>query len=165
MSSSSICVIKEGLNDCARSGASVESSASPAAATAESGCLQLTSSTHEKLIHTTSTLTGKLSAPQSLGHQGTFLVQISFTQSEKMQDKVFFTHSKAAVALCIVLLMLTQQVCAGPLPPQVRSEQSPDVSVRSLRRTARMTPLWRIMSSKPYGAFCQNNYECSTGLC
>ncbi|KAF3837366.1 hypothetical protein F7725_004830, partial [Dissostichus mawsoni] len=140
MSSSSICVIKEGLNDCARSGASV-------------------------LIHTTSTLTGKLSAPQSLGHQGTFLVQISFTQSEKMQDKVFFTHSKAAVALCIVLLMLTQQVCAGPLPPQVRSEQSPDVSVRSLRRTARMTPLWRIMSSKPYGAFCQNNYECSTGLC
>ncbi|KAK1889683.1 Liver-expressed antimicrobial peptide 2 [Dissostichus eleginoides] len=73
-----------------------------------------------------------------------------------MQDKVFFTHSKAAVALCIVLLMLTQQV---------RSEQSPDVSVRSLRRTARMTPLWRIMSSKPYGAFCQNNYECSTGLC
>ncbi|KAK5848213.1 hypothetical protein PBY51_005846 [Eleginops maclovinus] len=85
-----------------------------------------------------------------------------------MQDnKVFFTHSKAAVALCMALLMLTQQVCAGPLAPQVKSssELSADVSVRTLRRTARMTPLWRIINSKPFGAYCQNNYECSTGLC
>lgn len=28
-----------------------------------------------------------------------------------------------------------------------------------------MSPLWRIMNSKPFGAYCQNNYECSTGLC
>lgn len=36
---------------------------------------------------------------------------------------------------------------------------------RVLRRTARMTPLWRTMGTKPYGAYCQNNYECSTGIC
>lgn len=36
---------------------------------------------------------------------------------------------------------------------------------RSLRRMARMTPLWRIMGTKPHGAYCQNNYECSTGIC
>nr|AWO67306.1 LEAP-2 [Oplegnathus fasciatus] len=85
-----------------------------------------------------------------------------------MQEKGFFTQRKAAVALCIVLLMLAQQVCAGPLVPQVQSssDQKADSSgVRVLRRIARMTPLWRIMNSKPFGAYCQNNYECSTGLC
>ncbi|XP_076581311.1 liver-expressed antimicrobial peptide 2 [Chaetodon auriga] len=85
-----------------------------------------------------------------------------------MPERVFFSQRKAAVALCIVLLVLTQQVCAGPLVPQVQSgsDQRPDSSgVHTLRRIARMTPLWRIMSSKPFGAYCQNNYECSTGLC
>ncbi|KAM9335808.1 liver-expressed antimicrobial peptide 2 [Symphorus nematophorus] len=85
-----------------------------------------------------------------------------------MQETVLFSQRKAAVALCIVLLMLAQQVCAGPLVPQVRSspEQGADSSgVHTLRRTARMTPLWRIMNSKPFGAYCQNNYECTTGLC
>ncbi|XP_018559306.1 liver-expressed antimicrobial peptide 2 [Lates calcarifer] len=88
-----------------------------------------------------------------------------------MQEKHFFGQRKAAVALCIVLLMLVQQVFAGPLTSQVQS--SPDQSadsrgehiVHTLRRIARMTPLWRIMNSKPFGAYCQNNYECSTGLC
>ncbi|XP_070786058.1 liver-expressed antimicrobial peptide 2 [Enoplosus armatus] len=85
-----------------------------------------------------------------------------------MQDKGFFTQRKAAVALCIVLLMLAQQVYAGPLVPPVQSssDQKADSSgVHALRRIARMTPLWRIMNSKPFGAYCQNNYECSTGLC
>ncbi|KAF1380837.1 hypothetical protein PFLUV_G00168150 [Perca fluviatilis] len=84
-----------------------------------------------------------------------------------MQEKGFFTQRKAAVALCIVLLMLAQQVCAGPLVPQVQSsaDRKADSSGQTLRRTARMTPLWRIMNSKPFGAYCQNNYECSTGLC
>ncbi|KAG7233824.1 hypothetical protein INR49_006541 [Caranx melampygus] len=50
------------------------------------------------------------------------------------------------------------------------SDQSPagpkgEVSVHTQRRIARMTPLWRIMNSKPFGAYCQNNYECSTGIC
>ncbi|XP_040887812.1 liver-expressed antimicrobial peptide 2 [Toxotes jaculatrix] len=88
-----------------------------------------------------------------------------------MQEKHVFSHRKAAVALCMVLLMLAQQVCAGPLASQVqsRSDQRADSrgehAVHTLRRIARMTPLWRIMNSKPFGAYCQNNYECSTGLC
>ncbi|XP_044198358.1 liver-expressed antimicrobial peptide 2 [Thunnus albacares] len=89
-----------------------------------------------------------------------------------MQEKVFFTQRKAAVALCLVLLMLAQQVCAGPLASRVQSssDRSADsrgehTVVHTLRRIARMTPLWRIMNSKPFGAYCRNNYECSTGLC
>ncbi|KAI5096695.1 liver-expressed antimicrobial peptide 2, partial [Silurus meridionalis] len=34
-----------------------------------------------------------------------------------------------------------------------------------LHRNARMTPLWRILSSKPHGAYCHDHIECSTGLC
>ncbi|XP_008292487.1 liver-expressed antimicrobial peptide 2 [Stegastes partitus] len=88
-----------------------------------------------------------------------------------MQDAGFFTQKKTVVALCIVLVMLAQQVCAGPLVSQVQSssDRSADSrgeqTVHVLRRIARMTPLWRIMNSKPFGAYCQNNYECSTGLC
>nr|XP_057922964.1 liver-expressed antimicrobial peptide 2 [Doryrhamphus excisus] len=59
------------------------------------------------------------------------------------------------VALCLVLLVLTQQVGSGPV-------QSPE---HTGKRIARTSPLWRIMNSKPFGAYCQNNYECSTGLC
>ncbi|XP_068569341.1 liver-expressed antimicrobial peptide 2 [Cebidichthys violaceus] len=82
-----------------------------------------------------------------------------------MQHKGSFNQRKAA--LCIVLLMLAQQVCAGPLGPQVwsSSDQKAESNVPAPRRIARMTPLWRIMNSKPFGAYCQNNYECSTGLC
>ncbi|XP_005750985.1 liver-expressed antimicrobial peptide 2 [Pundamilia nyererei] len=88
-----------------------------------------------------------------------------------MQKTGFFTQKKAAAALCIVLLMVAQQVCAGPLVSQDQSSflQSADLRgsdvVHAPRRIARMTPLWRIMNSKPFGAYCQNNYECSTGLC
>ncbi|XP_077401701.1 liver-expressed antimicrobial peptide 2 [Vanacampus margaritifer] len=58
--------------------------------------------------------------------------------------------------LMLLLLLLPQQVCSGPLAAPVQSPH---------KRVARMSPLWRIMNSKPFGAFCQNNYECSTGLC
>ncbi|KAM6908984.1 liver-expressed antimicrobial peptide 2 [Xenentodon cancila] len=88
-----------------------------------------------------------------------------------MQESGFFTQRKAAVAVCILLLIAAQQVCAGPLASHVQSssDQSSglrgELAVGTLRRVARMTPLWRIMNSKPSGAFCQNNFECSTGLC
>ncbi|KAM9836955.1 liver-expressed antimicrobial peptide 2 [Aulostomus maculatus] len=88
-----------------------------------------------------------------------------------MQEKGVFTQRGSAVALCLVVLVLAQQVFAGPLGSQIRSgsDQSSDLrgthSIKTLKRTARMTPLWRIMNSKPFGAYCQNNYECSTGLC
>ncbi|XP_041636114.1 liver-expressed antimicrobial peptide 2 [Cheilinus undulatus] len=88
--------------------------------------------------------------------------------SLKMQDSSFFTQRRAAVALSFVLLVLAQQVCAGPLAKQVMSssdQKADSTRVLTLRRVARMTPLWRIMNSKPAGAYCQNNYECSTGIC
>ncbi|XP_034532541.1 liver-expressed antimicrobial peptide 2 [Notolabrus celidotus] len=83
--------------------------------------------------------------------------------SVNMQETSFVNQRKAAVALCFVLVVLAQQVCAGPLVHQVQRADS--TGVQTLRRVARMTPLWRIMNSKPFGAYCQNNYECSTGLC
>uniref|UniRef100_A0A667Y5A9 Liver-expressed antimicrobial peptide 2 n=1 Tax=Myripristis murdjan TaxID=586833 RepID=A0A667Y5A9_9TELE len=90
-----------------------------------------------------------------------------------MQDKGFVSKRKAAAALCLVLLVLAQQVCAGPVAPldQVQSDSERPVdslgarAAQAPRRTARMTPLWRLMNSKPFGAYCQYNYECSTGLC
>ncbi|KAM9717192.1 liver-expressed antimicrobial peptide 2 [Menidia menidia] len=88
-----------------------------------------------------------------------------------MQNKSFFIQRRAAVAMSIVLLLLAQQISAGPLVSRAQSdtEQKADSAlehgVHAPRRTARMTPLWRIISSKPSGAFCQNNFECSTGLC
>lgn len=61
--------------------------------------------------------------------------------------------------------LVLEQVRAGPLA-RSSPDQVPDVNrAQAQRRTARMSPLWRIMNSKPFGAYCQNNYECSTGLC
>ncbi|XP_011485975.1 liver-expressed antimicrobial peptide 2 isoform X1 [Oryzias latipes] len=90
----------------------------------------------------------------------------------KMQQKSSLTGKRAAAVMCALLLLMgQQQVCARPMASQAQSgsEQRADVNVQqpvpALRRSARMTPLWRIMSSKPSGAFCQNNFECSTGFC
>lgn len=61
---------------------------------------------------------------------------------------------------------LPLQVSSGPLASETKS--SPDLGLDSrpqVHRVARMTPLWRILNSKPFGAYCQNNYECSTGIC
>ncbi|RVE60291.1 hypothetical protein OJAV_G00179610 [Oryzias javanicus] len=86
----------------------------------------------------------------------------------KMQQKSTLTGRRAVVVMCAVLLLMGQQVCARPTASQGFGQRA-DVDVGqpapALRRSARMTPLWRIMSSKPSGAFCQNNFECSTGFC
>uniref|UniRef100_A0A3Q3WMY8 Uncharacterized protein n=1 Tax=Mola mola TaxID=94237 RepID=A0A3Q3WMY8_MOLML len=82
-----------------------------------------------------------------------------------MQQKVFFSQRKAAVVLSFLLLLLIQQVSAGPLGPSGADQRAHPSGVGTLRRMARMTPLWRIMNSKPFGAYCQNNFECATGIC
>ncbi|KAM9827699.1 liver-expressed antimicrobial peptide 2 [Neosynchiropus ocellatus] len=71
-------------------------------------------------------------------------------------------QSWSAVAVTLVLFLLVQQVSPVPVDTEMKPHQTND---QILRRVARMTPLWRIMNSKPYGAYCQNNYECSTGIC
>ncbi|XP_035263831.1 liver-expressed antimicrobial peptide 2 [Anguilla anguilla] len=70
--------------------------------------------------------------------------------------------SRATAACGLVLLVLIHQVCSHPVPDSVPTHLQ---SGGLLRRIARMTPLWRIMGSKPHGAYCKNNYECSTGIC
>uniref|UniRef100_G3Q4I6 Liver-expressed antimicrobial peptide 2 n=1 Tax=Gasterosteus aculeatus TaxID=69293 RepID=G3Q4I6_GASAC len=84
-----------------------------------------------------------------------------------MQGKGFFVPSGTAAVLCVVLLLMAQQTNAATRPcvrqQALAGALAPNVPVP--RRVARMTPLWRIMNSKPLGAYCQNNYECSTGLC
>lgn len=58
-----------------------------------------------------------------------------------------------------------EQVCASPLARSGPEGVSDAHGAQAQRRIARMSPLWRIMNSKPFGAYCQSNYECSTGLC
>ncbi|XP_060780295.1 liver-expressed antimicrobial peptide 2 [Neoarius graeffei] len=73
--------------------------------------------------------------------------------------------SKALAAWCLVLMVLIQQVASVPVPETEAASDSVQGVQRSLRRVARMTPLWRTVGTKPHGAYCQNNYECSTGIC
>ncbi|KAK1797094.1 hypothetical protein P4O66_008483, partial [Electrophorus voltai] len=72
---------------------------------------------------------------------------------------------KGAAAAWLLLMMLIQQVASSSDPELDASSGSVQGVERPLRRTARMTPLWRIMGTKPQGAYCLNNYECSTGIC
>uniref|UniRef100_A0A3B4A0B1 Uncharacterized protein n=1 Tax=Periophthalmus magnuspinnatus TaxID=409849 RepID=A0A3B4A0B1_9GOBI len=79
-------------------------------------------------------------------------------------DQMLWSVRKAA-ALVLVWILLIQQISAGPVGGSESLVPSQTQTLKTLRRSARMTPLWRIMNSKPFGAYCQNNYECSTGLC
>ncbi|XP_063043064.1 liver-expressed antimicrobial peptide 2 [Engraulis encrasicolus] len=79
-----------------------------------------------------------------------------------MQAQTHICSSMKLSTWCLLALLILQQVSAGP----VLQPDSPSGSVQKvLTRVARMTPLWRIMGTKPFGAYCQNNYECSTGTC
>ncbi|XP_055066727.1 liver-expressed antimicrobial peptide 2 [Paramisgurnus dabryanus] len=80
-----------------------------------------------------------------------------------MQNHNLFNRG-TVVAWWLVFLVLVQQLACSPVPPDKPSTSEQEVQM-SPKRTARMTPLWRIMGTKPHGAFCQNNYECSTGIC
>ncbi|XP_068508907.1 uncharacterized protein, partial [Syngnathus scovelli] len=132
----------------------------------------------------TTTKTTKTSSQQSVFFFG--VLHFLFLQVRiNMQEKSAVPLRKRSLYLLMLLLLLSQQVspaltglsasglndssvhvcaclwqvCSGPLASPVQSPYS------AHKRLARMSPLWRIMNSKPFGAFCQNNYECSTGLC
>ncbi|XP_077088834.1 liver-expressed antimicrobial peptide 2 [Siphateles boraxobius] len=63
----------------------------------------------------------------------------------------------------LILLVLMYQVSTVPL---VTSEVRSDLqSSHILHRKIRMSPLWRIMGFKPYGAYCHDSIECTTGFC
>ncbi|TRY75995.1 hypothetical protein DNTS_027789 [Danionella cerebrum] len=72
----------------------------------------------------------------------------------QMAKFVFFT---------LILLVLMYQISAVPVvTPEVRSDLQKS---QVLNRKIRMSPLWRIMGFKPFGAYCHDNFECTTGLC
>nr|XP_014342082.1 PREDICTED: uncharacterized protein LOC106702918 [Latimeria chalumnae] len=84
---------------------------------------------------------------------------------------------KGAVILCILLVAFSYQVLPKPILSQVSSSLTrregsssavstiDSIGPQILRRWVRMTPFWRTVGSKPYGAYCQNDYECTTKLC
>ncbi|KAJ8282040.1 hypothetical protein COCON_G00045590 [Conger conger] len=76
-----------------------------------------------------------------------------------MQEQIC---SRASAAWGLVLLVFIHQVCANPVQDSTSTHLQEG---GLLKRIARMTPLWRIMGSKPHGAYCKNHHECSTGIC
>ncbi|MCJ8740746.1 hypothetical protein PDJAM_G00062500 [Pangasius djambal] len=74
-------------------------------------------------------------------------------------------YNQTVTILCLLALLFTMhQVSSAPaLLSGVTSDIEQSDAV--LHRKARMTPLWRILASKPHGAYCHDHIECSTGLC
>ncbi|KAF7697171.1 liver-expressed antimicrobial peptide 2-like [Silurus meridionalis] len=71
---------------------------------------------------------------------------------------------KITILYLLALIFTLHQASGAPTQTHEDTlgiEQSDTV----LHRNARMTPLWRILSSKPHGAYCHDHIECSTGLC
>ncbi|XP_007248122.2 liver-expressed antimicrobial peptide 2 [Astyanax mexicanus] len=104
--------------------------------------------------------------PESLLPEFTEIVQRNCgeTHSFRMQEQRHFRRISVTV-WCLVIFVVVQQVAPGPVPDRDGKSDSVQGAAKSHRRLARMTPLWRIMGTKPQGAYCQNNYECSTGVC
>nr|AIZ00779.1 liver-expressed antimicrobial peptide 2B precursor [Plecoglossus altivelis] len=70
----------------------------------------------------------------------------------------------AVLSCCLLAVLLLQQISCGPVPSRTGGQS--DLEDRGvLKRSARMTPLWRVMGNKPFGAYCQDHVECSTGIC
>ncbi|XP_030194883.1 liver-expressed antimicrobial peptide 2 [Gadus morhua] len=90
-----------------------------------------------------------------------------------MQELKYSSWTRMTTPLLLALLVLTQQVVSSPFHRAVSTSPGSDDGPGALeverapvlRRVARMSPLWRLMNSKPLGAYCHSNYECSTGLC
>ncbi|CAL1589881.1 unnamed protein product [Knipowitschia caucasica] len=83
---------------------------------------------------------------------------------------------RKCAALLLVWTLAFQQVCSSPVvsvggslsliqSQTLQTQQTQQRSQPQRRRTARMSPLWRINNSKPFGAYCQNGYECLSGIC
>ncbi|XP_056302563.1 liver-expressed antimicrobial peptide 2-like [Danio aesculapii] len=73
-----------------------------------------------------------------------------------------FNLAKAGFCM-LTLQVLIYQVSS--LPVMTPEFQSGLQSSKILNRKVRMSPLWRIMGYKPYGAHCHDNIECNTGFC
>ncbi|CAM5139773.1 unnamed protein product [Eretmochelys imbricata] len=87
--------------------------------------------------------------------------------------------TRRALLICVVLLLLSSwQGTSGPAgsrmllsttasqvsyPPAIL-KSGPDGGPAH-HRAVRMTPFWRMVGSKPLGAYCRHGLECSTKMC
>ncbi|XP_051532771.1 liver-expressed antimicrobial peptide 2-like [Myxocyprinus asiaticus] len=73
-----------------------------------------------------------------------------------------FNLAKFGYCMLLLLVLIYQASSVPVVTHEVQSDLQPS---HRLHRKIRMSPLWRIMGFKPYGAYCQDNIECSTGFC
>uniref|UniRef100_A0A8C4WBU5 Liver-expressed antimicrobial peptide 2 n=1 Tax=Gopherus evgoodei TaxID=1825980 RepID=A0A8C4WBU5_9SAUR len=65
------------------------------------------------------------------------------------------------MALSLILLSITaSQVSSPPAILKSGLDEGP-----TRHRAVRMTPFWRMVGSKPLGAYCRHGLECSTKMC
>ncbi|XP_043913490.1 liver-expressed antimicrobial peptide 2-like isoform X2 [Protopterus annectens] len=80
--------------------------------------------------------------------------------------------------LCIILMLTclvsSSPITASDLPHLTGNEPASSMQMSVLKfsagtsvrkRSSRMTPLWRMVGSKPHGAYCQYDHECLTRIC
>nr|XP_033800239.1 liver-expressed antimicrobial peptide 2 [Geotrypetes seraphini] len=85
---------------------------------------------------------------------------------------------KITLAFCFFLLFCTSQICSSPISTgrllsRTKSERGASVlrpriveeGLPSHHRFIRMTPFWRMVGSKPLGAYCVQDLECTTRIC
>ncbi|KAJ1101546.1 hypothetical protein NDU88_006613 [Pleurodeles waltl] len=87
------------------------------------------------------------------------------------------TVGHLASALAIVVVLCTWQVLSIPIledqmldalarkGASMSASRMNELRLQSLRRFTRMTPFWRMVGSKPLGAYCLQGLECTTKLC
>uniref|UniRef100_A0AAY4D6F4 Liver-expressed antimicrobial peptide 2 n=1 Tax=Denticeps clupeoides TaxID=299321 RepID=A0AAY4D6F4_9TELE len=85
-------------------------------------------------------------------------------RSEDPERSLGYRMEKVGTWLLVTLLLLQQVKSKNPVTSP--ADAHPDTwTLFQLRRQARMTPLWRILGSKPKGAHCKSHYECISLLC
>ncbi|XP_023692965.2 liver-expressed antimicrobial peptide 2 [Paramormyrops kingsleyae] len=72
--------------------------------------------------------------------------------------------SRTGGALGFLLILVIHQVSSSGRSDSAEKPVHRE-STWLLRQAVRMTPLWRTLGSKPFGAFCRDSYECSTRIC
>ncbi|KAK2827175.1 hypothetical protein Q7C36_018101 [Tachysurus vachellii] len=74
-------------------------------------------------------------------------------------------YNQTITIFCLLALIFTLHQATSAPTLISKATSAIEHSDKVLNRKARMTPLWRILASKPHGAYCYDHLECSTGLC
>ncbi|XP_053334987.1 liver-expressed antimicrobial peptide 2-like [Clarias gariepinus] len=74
-------------------------------------------------------------------------------------------YNQTLTILCLLALLVSMHQASSAPTLMFQATSGVKQSDITLYRKARVTPLWRILASKPHGAYCNDHTECSTGLC